>query len=72
MDVEKTYSVQQALDVIEHMPLEDQMTVIQVMQRRLLEQRRSEIAQNAMTTLQAFREGKARYGSVEDLKRELT
>jgi hypothetical protein len=40
MDKGQTFSVQQALDVIEHMPLEDQMTVIQVMQHRLLEQRR--------------------------------
>ena len=73
MDARKaqTFSVQQALDVIEHMPLEDQMTVIQILQRRLLEQRRSEIARNATTTLQAVREGHARYGTVEDLKRDL-
>ena len=33
MDARKaqTFSVQQALDVIEHMPLEDQMTVIEVL-----------------------------------------
>jgi len=43
MDAEQTLSVQQALDVIEHMPLEDQMTVIEVLQRRLLAQRRSEL-----------------------------
>lgn len=71
MDKEQTFSVQQALDVIEHMPLEDQMTVIQVMQPRLLEQRRSEIAQNATITLQSIHDGRARYGSVEDLKRGL-
>jgi hypothetical protein len=31
MGAEQTFSVQQALDVIEHMPLEDQMTVIEVL-----------------------------------------
>lgn len=71
MDAEQTFSVQQALDVMEHMPLEDQMTVIEVLERRLLEQRRSEIARNATTTLQAVRDGHARYGAVEDLKRDL-
>ena len=71
MDAEPTFSVQQALDVIEHMPLEDQMTVIEVLQRRLLEQRRSEIARNATITLQAVRDGQARDGTVEDLKRDL-
>ncbi len=71
MDAEQTFSVQQALDVMEHMPLEDQMTAIEVLERRLLEQRRSEMARNATTTLQAVREGHARYGAVEDLKRDL-
>ncbi len=71
MGAEQTFSVQQALDVIEHMPLEDQMTVIEVLERRLLEQRRSEIARHATATLQAVREGHARYGAVEDLKRDL-
>jgi len=40
-------------------------------QRRLVERRRAEIARNATATLQAVREGRARYGSVEDLKRDL-
>lgn len=71
MDAEQIFSVQQALDVIEHMPLEDQMTVIEVLQRRLLEQRRSEIARHARTTLQATREGHSRYGTLDDLKRDL-
>ena len=71
MDAEQTFSVQQALDVFEHMPMEDQMTVFEVLQRRLLEQRRLEIALHATTTLQAVREGHARIGTVEDLKRDL-
>ncbi len=71
MDTEQTFSVQQALDVFEHMPLEDQMTVIEVLQRRLLEERRSEIARHATITLEAVREERARYGTVEDLRRDL-
>jgi hypothetical protein len=71
MGGETIFSVQQALDVIEHMPLEDQMTVIEVLQRRLLVQRRSEIARNAVTTRQAVHEGRARYGTVDDLKQDL-
>jgi hypothetical protein len=63
--------VQQALDVIEHMPLEDQMTVIDVLQRRLLERRRSKIARHATSTLQAIREGHAQYGTVEAIKQDL-
>ena len=36
-----------------------------------VERRREEIARQAAATLQAVREGRARYGSVEDLKRDL-
>ena len=66
----KTSLLQQALDVVEKLPPEDQKTLIELIQRRLVEQRRTEIARNASATLQAVREGRARYGSVEDLKSE--
>ena len=62
---------QRAIDVVEALPLEDQETVIELLQRRLIERRRAEIARNATATLEAVREGRARYGSVEDLKRDL-
>ena len=38
---------------------------------RLVEARRLEIAENARITLQAINERGAKYGSVEDLKRDL-
>ncbi|WP_028324911.1 hypothetical protein [Desulfatirhabdium butyrativorans] len=65
-------TIQTAIDVVEALPLEDQQTVIELLQRRMVERRRAEIARNATATLQAVREGRARYGSVEDLKRDLS
>ncbi|MBM4459304.1 MAG: hypothetical protein FJ011_16350 [Chloroflexi bacterium] len=62
---------QNALDVIERLPAEDQETLIEIIRRRMIEQRRAEIARNAQVTLQAFREGRASYGTVEDLRRDL-
>ena len=62
---------QQALDVVEKLPPEDQETLIGLIQRRLVELRRAEIARNAAATLQVVRDGHARYGSVEDLKGDL-
>lgn len=59
--------LQQALDAVEKLPPEDQETLVELIQRRLVEQRRAEIAQNAAVTLQAVREGQARYGAVENL-----
>jgi hypothetical protein len=66
-----TSPLQRALDVVEELPVEDQEVLVEVVQRRLAEWRRAEIARNAQSTLEAVREGRARYGSVDDLKRDL-
>jgi len=71
MSAAKATSLQQALDAVEALPLEEQQTLVELIQHRLAEQRRDEIARNALDTLQAVREGRARYGSVEDLERDL-
>ncbi len=62
---------QLALDTVELLPLEDQESLIEIIQRRLIERRRAEIARNATATLQAVSEGRASYGTIEDLKRDL-
>ena len=62
---------QEALDTLEALPPHDQKTVIGLVQQRLAEQRRGEIARNAEETLQGVREGRAECGSVRDLKRDL-
>ena len=71
MEQVKTSLFQQALDAVEKLPPEDQEKLIDLLQHRLVEWRRAEIARNAAATLQAVREGRARYGSVEDLKHDL-
>jgi len=72
MEQVKASLLQQALDIVEKLPPEDQGTLIELIQRRLVERRRAGIAGNAAATLQAVREGRARYGSVEDLERDLS
>ena len=71
MDKTQLSLLQQALDVVESLPPEDQERLIDLIQRRLVERRRAEIAGYAEETLQAVREGRAQFGSVEDLKRDL-
>jgi len=66
-----TSPLQRALDIVEALPKEDQETLVALVQRRLAEWRRSEIARNAESTLEAVREGRAGHGSVDDLKRDL-
>ncbi len=63
--------LQQALDVVEKLRPEDQEALLDVIRRRLTQRRRKEISRNAAATLKALREGRARYGTVEDLKNDL-
>jgi len=72
MEHARTSLLQQALDAVDKLPTEDQETLVELVQRRLVERRRAELARNAAATLQAVKDGRARYGSVEDLKRDLT
>ncbi len=64
-------SFQQAIDVVEAMQPEDQEALIELIRRRLIERRRADIARNATETLRAVQEGRAQYGGVEDLRRDL-
>lgn len=66
-----TSPFQRVLDTVETLPLEDQELLIDLLRHRLVERRRSEIARNAATTLQEIREGTVRYGSIDDLKKDL-
>ena len=61
----------QALELIEHLSLEEQDALLEIVRHRMTERRRSEIATNAQATVQAYREGRASYGTVDDLRREL-
>jgi hypothetical protein len=63
--------LQHALEAVGQLPIEDQEALVELVQLRLAERRRAEIARNAAATLQQVREGRAEYGSVEDLKRDL-
>lgn len=60
-----------ALDVLDRLPPDDQEAIIEIVRKRMTERRRREIADNAQATLQAFQEGRANYGTVDDLRREL-
>lgn len=71
MTVIATSPFQDLLDRIDRLPVGDQEALLEIVRRRLVEQRRREISANAQATLQAFREGHASYGTVDDLRREL-
>jgi len=62
METTMSTPFQEALDYVDRLPVADQEALIEIVRRRLIEQRRHEIAANAQATLRAFREGRASYG----------
>ena len=62
---------EEALEVVEQLSPIDQAALVEIIRQRLVEQRRGEIAINAQTVRQAFREGRAQYGNVDDVRRDL-
>jgi len=59
------------LTKVDKLPLEQQETLAEVVRRRVIEQRRKQIARNAETTLKAFRSDKTKSGTVNDLRRAM-
>jgi hypothetical protein len=62
---------EEALECVDRLPPGDQEVLVEIVRKRLVEKRRREIAAGALSTLRAFRETQASYGTVEDLRREL-
>jgi hypothetical protein len=62
---------QQVIEAVESLPPDEQMLLIDIIRQHLIEQRRAEIADSAQNTLMAVREGRARFGTLEDLQRDL-
>ena len=67
----ETSQFQEAIEAVEALPPDDQMLLIDIIQRRLVEKRRSEIAQAGAETLKAVREGRAKFGTLDDLRRDI-
>ena len=60
-------SLQEALDMVEALPLERRWELVDLIRRRLVEARRQEIARNAAEARSALAAGRLPRGSVDDL-----
>ncbi len=56
------------LEMIDGLSTDDQTALVEIVRKRLIERRREEIAASAQATVQAFQEGQASYGTVDDLR----
>ena len=62
---------QKAIDIVESLSFDDREEFINIIKMRLAEDRRVEIAVNARETIQAVREKRAQFGTINDLKKDL-
>jgi hypothetical protein len=64
-------TVQEILDQVESLSIEDQDQLFELIRKRRIENRRAEILANAQEVMQAFKNGTAKRGSVDDLIADL-
>ncbi|MEW6497264.1 MAG: hypothetical protein AB1589_32890 [Cyanobacteriota bacterium] len=62
----------QVLESIEKLSVEDQEALIDLVQRRLVERRRAEIATNIIKAQEEYQSGRVMRGTVDELMAELT
>jgi acyl-CoA reductase-like NAD-dependent aldehyde dehydrogenase len=71
MNTDQVTPFQKALEAVESLPFDDREEIIEIIKRRLAEDRREEIAANAREAVKAVREKRAKYGTIEGLKKDL-
>jgi hypothetical protein len=60
-----------AMETIEALPAEDQQALIDLLQKRLVENRRSEIAANIVQAKAEYEAGQVVRGNIDDIMNEL-
>ena len=64
-------TVQEIIDQVESLSIEDQDQLFELIRKRRTENRRDEILANAQEVMEAFKNGTAKRGSVDDLIADL-
>lgn len=67
----KTSAFQQAIESVESLSLEEQEILLDILQKRLHQQRRNNLTQEIRETRQEFTQGKVKFGSVDQFLKEL-
>lgn len=66
-----TVSIQQVIEDFETLPTEDQDLLLELIHKRRIEKKRTEIARNATQTLRSIETGQAKQGTLADLRADL-
>ena len=64
-------SFQEIIESVVAFSLDDQQILMDIINRRIIEQRRDELVADMKESLEAYRKGEVRIGTVDDLLRDL-
>jgi hypothetical protein len=67
----RTSAFQQAIESVENLSLEDQEILLDLLQKRLHQAKRTKLSQKITEVRQEFAEGNVQYGSVEQFLAEV-
>lgn len=62
---------QEALDIVESLPDDQQENLITIIRRRLIEHRREVLAERIREAREEYSRGEVRHGTVDDLMKEI-
>lgn len=68
---EVTSTFQNAITTVEALSIEEQTLLIEIIQKRLQQQKRQQLKQEIQSVRQEYRDGQVTFGSVEDFMNEL-
>jgi len=69
--MEKPVSFGELLEAADHLSLDDQETLVEVLHRRIIERRREELAAEVLQARQEFQQGQCRPISTDELMAEI-
>ena len=68
----KGITFDEALELVESLPEEQRETLVEIIKRRLIEERKNKLAKSIKQAREELASGKIRKGNLEDLMRELS
>lgn len=69
--MENIISFDNMLDTVSKLPVEEQLMLAEIIKKRIIEQRRKELAASVKESIEEYKSGKAKTGSLDDLIKDL-
>jgi len=64
-------TLQKALEAVEALSLDEQKILLDIIKKRLHQERRAELVRETLEVQKEYKEGKVKFGSVDDFLKEL-